>query len=699
MRYRILGLVVLGGLAALPGLRGAAPPAGEDDLEQALELAQAAPAGGSTPSSVTLEVPADAPGEVTAQSPVTAAPPPPAAAASAARAGGITTVTTGPATSSLCQAVALPRPLRADPLPILAPLGRVETVDSTQTYDDGTFEKFTDDYLYSPDGEFKIGTRREWGSTVVFFGHAGDEPGMNNSNTIDANDTGRELQVALYDPDRAQQGCAWDASCVEAPQRGCGTSITHLGWNPVQGGDECNRGSETENTILLPGRLKATLVPRFWNPDWEFEDCRNVLCARPVELPNHSDVRYRQRLRFVDSHAVEIFMEYTNLSNVERAPAIQEFPTLYSSFGKVGPDLWKVMDSEGRRIRVDEPSNDGFFRKRFDSPGGFAALQSDDLGYGVGLYYESRQSTFQAWQRRGQFNNFRARFEFGLPARGKVRGRAYLLIGNYKTIAGTARQLDRRIGPFGELDFPRPDAAVGNRLTLSGWALDNHDVTDIEVRIDGAPVANTPLTEKRPDTCTLWPGYDMCKRAVGFVVELDLSRVSRCAHLLEVRARDTHGNSRLIARQRIFVPDKPSCQGGDCSSNATHPIYRFSWANGSDRDTRFGRANVVPPDYAADGQKFRLYSNPGDKRVPLWQTWCAACTDHLQTFNADEGAPLYTGGELLGYCSRVPTEQASRELRRLNSVDASDHFVSVDPAEVASAAAEGYAPEGRCWVP
>ena len=33
------------------------------------------------------------------------------------------------------------------------------------------------------------------------------------SNVIDANDTGRELQIALYDPTRAMQPCAYNASC------------------------------------------------------------------------------------------------------------------------------------------------------------------------------------------------------------------------------------------------------------------------------------------------------------------------------------------------------------------------------------------------------------------------------------------------------------------------------------------------------
>lgn len=652
MRYRILGLLLLCGVAALQTIGAAGQEIGNG------------------PS---VAVPRERP-----------------APRASGGVSGVVTSNAGASSAAVCKEVPLPKPLRPDPLPTLAPLGRVESTRVNQ---------FNDDYLYSPADEFKIGTRREWGSTVIFFGEGGDRPGINSTNTIDANDTGRELQVALYDYARAVQGCAWNATCLEQPEAGCGKDITFLGWNPVQGGDECNRGSGTDNIVIVPGKLESTVVPRFWNPDWKLTDCRNDLCDVPFQsaaFDNRSDVRYRQRLRFVDSHAVEMFMEFTNLSNLDHAPAFQEFPTLYSSFGKVGgrvgPDLWVVVDSNGKRIKVDQPSNNNFFRKRFESPGGFAALQNSSLDYGVGLYYETRQSSYQAWQRRGEFNNFRARFRFGLPARGKVRARAYLLIGSFKTIAGTARRLDQAIGPFGGVDSPLPDAAVGKKLTVSGWALDNWDVTEIELRLDGKRLQTATLTEKRPDICTLWPGYEMCKRRVGFVVEADLSKVSRCAHLLEVRATDTDGNSRPIARQRIFVKNKPR-------PSSTHPIYRFSYANGQDRDTRFGRTDDVPQGYAGEGQKFRLFSNPGDRRVPLWQTWCEVCTDHMQTREAEEGAPLYTGAELLGYCSKVKTPQASRELRRLNSAAASDHFVSADPAEQQAAFAQGYAGEGRCWIP
>ena len=56
----------------------------------------------------------------------------------------------------------------------------------------------------------------------------------------------------------------------------------------------------------------------------------------------------------------------------------------------------------------------------------------------------------------------------------------------------------------------------------------------------------------RPDVCLVWPAYPGCPN-VGYSGSLDTSGLSECQHLLEIRATDTDGNQRIIARQRISV--------------------------------------------------------------------------------------------------------------------------------------------------
>ncbi len=443
-----------------------------------------------------------------------------------------------------CQPVAEPEPVSMAPLPGEAAPGRAESVSA------GGFD---DDYIYDSSDEIKIGTRRQWGGTIVFFGMSDGTPGMNTSNTIDANDTGREVQVAFYDPDRRMQNCAWNASCVDTPSE-CPESITYLGWNPVQGGNRCNRGSGVESVVADSGVQTVTTVPLFWNPNWDRQDCSDAACDDPDMRDRRSDVRVVQRLRFVRKHVVELEYTVINLGDLDHRSSGQEMPTVYTANGNGGTaDLWRLFDSQGNQISIDQPGNDGFFYKHFSSPGGWACMQNDALSYGVGLYSENRLTEMTGWQNRDlPFNNFRPTFMFGIPPHGTVRARAYLLLGSRDTIAAEAAWLDANLPPFGWLDAPAADEAVSGEVTVRGWVLDNKAVSNVEVLVDGGQPTALSVGTARPDVCLVWPAYPECPD-VGYSGTLDTSGLSACDHLLEIRATDSDGNQRIIARRRIRV--------------------------------------------------------------------------------------------------------------------------------------------------
>ncbi len=423
-------------------------------------------------------------------------------------------------------------------------------------YEATTRDGFQDDYLYDAGGTIKVGVRREWGGSVVFFGLTDGTPGMGPANTIDANDTGRELQVAFYDPDRIMQGCAWNASCRSGGVA-CPTGIRYLGWNPVQGGNRCNVGSGVEGLSHSGGVMTATTIPRHWNPDWDLSECSGDGCGDPGRRSRPSDVRVTQRMRFVSMHVVEFDYTLENLSDLDHAPTNQELPTLYSSNGRGGPDLWRLFDASGRHVPIDTPTSgslDGFFYENYESPGPWSTLQNDTSEYGVGLLHENGLSAFQGWQHRGvPFNNFRGRFEFGIPARGTVRARVYLLIGSLGTITSEADWLQSHLPPFGAVDAPAEGAAFDGTVSVQGWALDNRGVSQVFARIDGA--VEVPLTygDARPDVCLVWPGYPGCG-TVGFSGEVDLRAVAggaRCAHGIEVVAVDGDGNERSLGHRSV----------------------------------------------------------------------------------------------------------------------------------------------------
>ncbi|MFH1811086.1 MAG: Ig-like domain-containing protein [Pseudomonadota bacterium] len=443
-----------------------------------------------------------------------------------------------------CQAVPDPVAVPESPLPGEASAGTSETT---------SVNGFTDDYLYNATSYTKVGVRREWGGTLIFFGLVGSSgPGQNSSNVIDANDTGREVQVAFYDPDRAMQNCAHDASC-RTTSTTCPQSITYLGWNPVQGGNRCNVGSGVLSCSNANGLLEVNTQPLHWNPNWDRQDCSDVACSDSQLRQRRSEVTVRQRARFVRPLVVELDYLVDNPDSMAHASTLQEMPTVYTSNGQQGPDLWRLYDSSQTQISIDQPGNDGFFYKNLDSPGAWVSLQNETSDYGVGMYYENRQTAYQGWQNRSlPFNNFRARFAFGIPAHAQVRARAYLILGSLQTVAAEASWLDTHLPPFGWLDAPVADATVQGNATVGGWALDNKGVTAVELWVDGALHGSLGYGGSRPDVCLVWPGYAGCNQ-VGFSGTLDTSALTACQHLLEIVARDGDGNQRVIARRRVSV--------------------------------------------------------------------------------------------------------------------------------------------------
>lgn len=436
-----------------------------------------------------------------------------------------------------CVAIPAPEPVPEAPLPSESPAGRSQST---------TPGSFHDEYLYNATDYTKIGVRQEWGGSVIYFGLA------SGGNVIDANDTGREVQVAFYDAARHMQNCAHNARCQSTASQ-CPFSITYLGWNPVQGGNRCNRGSGVDAISNENGLLSVETTPLFWNPNWDRSDCDDTACNDPARRERRSDVTVLQEARFISPHVVELAYTLTNNADVDHAAIAQELPTVYTANGNGGPDLWRLFNSSQTEIAIDTPANDGFFWKPFDSPGGWVAMQNDDLTYGVGMYYENRLTHFQGWQKRSlPFNNFRAHFEFGIPAYGQVRARAYLILGSLNTVATEAAALESSLAPFGWLDAPAAEATLSGVQTVRGWALDNLGVSSVQLWIDGQQRSSLQYGQDRSDVCKVWPGYRSCNH-VGYTGSFDFSSLSSCQHLLEVVAGDTSGNSRVIARIRVTV--------------------------------------------------------------------------------------------------------------------------------------------------
>ena len=126
--------------------------------------------------------------------------------------------------------------------------------------------------------------------------------GMNDTNTIDANDTGREVQVA-YDPDRVRQGCAHMHPVKRVLEN---VPIPYNTWVGTQ------YKEEIAVTMVLPYPPMTTAVEdtqiksstTTLESKLGFSDCESSGCDDPLLSQNQSDVLMTQNIRFVNTHIV-----------------------------------------------------------------------------------------------------------------------------------------------------------------------------------------------------------------------------------------------------------------------------------------------------------------------------------------------------------------------------------------------------------
>ena len=183
-------------------------------------------------------------------------------------------------------------------------------------------------------------------------------------------------------------------------------------------------------------------------------------------------------------------------------------------------------------------------------PGGWAAFESESGNESVGIYWENRNENVAL---EPDVNAVRSAFPFSIPAGQDIRGRAYLLFGSGNTVRGLAKDLDDKLPPFGRIDDNQIDLDT-RHVHLRGWALDNKGIRSLELWVDGKKAADLELNEQRDDICAIYPGYTMCvktKTRVGFSFTYPRPAGTGCEKPVEVRATDTDGNSRVIARTSI----------------------------------------------------------------------------------------------------------------------------------------------------
>lgn len=155
---------------------------------------------------------------------------------------------------------------------------------------------------YIDNGVVKVGVRLDWGGAI-------SEIWYNGINLVDDHDTGRLIQISLYDGDDYYN------------YSDCGDP--NWGWNPVQGGDKYNHGSPVIKYYNRGYEIYIKTRPYEWNPDNK---------GGGPDTPVYSDIILEQWVRFgVADNVIKVKYRITSLSG-EFHPCIgQEFPCIYTN--------------------------------------------------------------------------------------------------------------------------------------------------------------------------------------------------------------------------------------------------------------------------------------------------------------------------------------------------------------------------------
>lgn len=389
---------------------------------------------------------------------------------------------------------------------------------------------FHDVFLSAREGQSRVGIREEWAGAVVFLSRGQD-------NQL----APQGLRLALANDAYPRQGGA-KIECPSGPE--------FSGWSAFQGADKCGHAPGVLGTETTAG-LQTIFTPVQYNRGWRRRDCSTTGSICGERSPEHPPIRIAQNLRFVRADALEIEVQITNLGEediLSRHQTRADLPALFPA-----TSLRHLFNADGEVQTADPRVPAGLTEARFEfvTPEGWAGFSDDNGQESVGLLWENRPAHARALG--GDAPELSSDLPLILPAHGTLRARYYVLLGSRADLSAHAQALDRALPPFGAIDVNelRPDART---VDLRGWVLDNKGVEAVELWVDGKKTADLELQTQRDDVCAAYPGYHMCEQThsrIGFATTYRRPAGTGCERPVEVRARDSDGNWRVIARKSV----------------------------------------------------------------------------------------------------------------------------------------------------
>lgn len=169
-----------------------------------------------------------------------------------------------------------------------------------------------------------------------------------------------------------------------------------------------------------------------------------------------------------------------------------------------------------------------------------------------------------------------------------VSVRVYLSDNTVQEVGRRTINIDNSLNqaPIGAVDIPDLGGiynAAGS-FPVVGWAADTDGVTRVDVYMDGAILQNAIYGDERPDVGNTFADFPAAEFS-GFIANIDSTRMQNGVHLLEVKAVDRLGASRLIGRRQVQIFNNESF------------LKPFGYLDEPKRDAvLYGtKCNIVPP--------------------------------------------------------------------------------------------------------
>jgi len=397
---------------------------------------------------------------------------------------------------------------------------------SPRTYQEGS-------RLYLDNGTVKVGLESSWGGAIVEFAWHG-------VNFVNAYDTGREVQAAFYDGDAYPP---------------CGDCRDGFGWDPVQAGDAHKHGSPVLAQKLGSDFLYTKTRPHHWYPD-------NKGGGKDQPVPGDVDIEQWVTAMAEYPSGMKLHYKITYLGRDQHANHVQEFPAVYVNwdFGKFvhydGSAPW----TSGEVTSLTMPGRPKRSPMLY-TPEHWGAFVNDQ-GIGLTVFTPGQYPYVSGWKRPPDATKdsgthyflFEAPFSFGSGS--VLEGDIYLFGGDYKEARRAIYSLEKSLTPrdvfppLGVVDQPKPHSKSNGSLEISGWAIDNPEVSQVKVYLDNRFVGAATYGGSRPDISAIYPHAPI---GTGFRYKLDTTQFPNGAHLLGINAEDKAGIVAVFPRIPIEI--------------------------------------------------------------------------------------------------------------------------------------------------